>query len=167
MRFSLQWIFSSPELWEKIGPYRNRAMLLISHIKGYLEKNLISVGEGMLFVLGHQSELWRFSLCIIDFLFQQEDEHFPAAVTHQASFRGLEDWHFNILNQELVTSPQPYLLWTGGEHWNVAQVQEITNHAADCLHNSIIKVTIITQNSSLWRFQWFLWQRLITMIPEC
>lgn len=64
-------------------PYRNRAVLLISHRKGYLETNLIRVGVDMLSVLGHPSELWRFSLCI-DFLLQQEDEHCSTNVTHQA-----------------------------------------------------------------------------------
>lgn len=71
-------------------------MLLISHIKGYLEKNWIRVAVGTLSALGHQSELCRFSLCFIDFLFQQEDEHFPAAVTHQARlqrFKGLTFQH--------------------------------------------------------------------------
>lgn len=146
-------------------PYRNRAMLLISHRKGYLESNFIRVGVDTLFVLGHQSELRRFSLCI-DFLFQREDEHFWLLSHIKQGFRGLEDWHFKILNQELVTSSQPHLRWMGGERWNAARVQKITNHASGCLYNSIIKVTIITQNSSLWRSQWFLRQHLMTVVPE-
>lgn len=86
--------FSPQNCERKMWPYRNRAMLLISHIKGSFEENLIRVGVDTLFVWGHQSELWRFSLCIIDFLLQEEDEHFPTTVTHQARFQRLRGLAF-------------------------------------------------------------------------
>lgn len=145
-------------------PYRNRAVHLISHVKGCLEKNLIRVGVGMLFVLGHQSELWRFSLYVIDFLFQQEDEHFPITVTHQARLRRFRGLTFQNTQSGASHLFSALLALNRRWCWNVAQAQKITNHASGCLYNSIIKLTIITPNSSLWRFQWFLWQHLMTRI---
>lgn len=142
-----------PRITTGVQAYRNRAMLLISHIKGHLEKNLIRMGADTLFALGHHSELWRFFLCIIDFLFQQEDEHFLTAVTDQPRLQRFRGLTFQCTQSE--ASHLFSALLALNRRWTLKCGTGSGNHKScfRCLHNSTIKVTIITQNSSLWRFQ--------------
>jgi hypothetical protein len=106
--FSLQWIFFLPKIVRQwCDP--------IEIEQCCLEENLIKVGVDTVFAWGHQSKLWRFSLHVIDFLLQEENEHFPTTVTHQARLQRFRGLAFQNTKSKASHSSQTYLLWIGGE----------------------------------------------------